>query len=80
MIKEIVIDENYSHVGLFDSMKKGDIYKVPYEKNRCSGIRAEAVRRNRDGRLLGNLKSAMDLKFRVSSKEFPGYISIIRLK
>lgn len=80
MIKEIVIDENYSHVGLFDSMKKGDIYKVPYEKKRLSGIRAEQYRKNRDARLTGELKTSMDTKFRVSASESPGYISIIRLK
>lgn len=80
MIKEIMIDENYTHVGLFDSMKKGDVYKVPFEKKRYNGIRAEASRRNRTGRLLGELKTAMDVKFRVSATEYPGYISIICIK
>lgn len=80
MIKEIMIDENYTHVGLFDSMKKGDVYKVTFEKKRYNGIRAEASRRNSTGRLLGELKTSMDVKFRVSATEYPGYISIICIK
>lgn len=29
MIREIAVDENYQTVRLFDSIEKGDIYKVP---------------------------------------------------
>ena len=32
MVREITVDENYQTVRLFDEMKKGDIYKVPYDK------------------------------------------------
>ena len=80
MIKEIIIDENYQTVRLFDAIKKGDIYKVPYEKSRHNGIRMEATRRNRDLRLTGVLKNRMDVKFRVSAKEYPGWTSIICIK
>ena len=80
MIKEIVIDENYRTAPLFDEMKKGDIYKVPYEKSRSNGIRVEASRRNREARLIGELKSNMDLKFRVSELENPGFTTIFRIK
>lgn len=31
---------------LFDKMKVGDIYKVPYNKSRHVGIKSEAARRN----------------------------------
>lgn len=75
-----MIDESYRTVSLFDSMKKGDVYKVPYDKSRSCGIRTEAARRNRDARLTGELKSRMDLKFRTSEVENPGYTTIIRLK
>ena len=80
MVKEIVIDENYRTVSLFDNMKKGDIYKVPYDKSRSNGIRTEASRRNREARLRGELKFNMDLKFRTSEFENPGFTTIFRLK
>ena len=54
MVKEITVDENYQTVRLFDAMKKGDIYKVPYDKKRHNGIKLEASRRNRDLRLFKN--------------------------
>lgn len=80
MEKEIVIDEGYKTVNLFDSMRVGDIYKVPFDKSRHSGIKSEAARRNRDARLKKKLKSKIDLMFRVSEMENPGFTSIIRLK
>ena len=80
MIKEITVDENYQTVRLFDAMKKGDIYKVPYDKKRHNGIKLEASRRNRDLRLLGILKNKMDAKYRVSATEYPGFSAIICLK
>lgn len=80
MIREIVIDENYQTVRLFDSIEKGDIYKVPYDKKRHNGIKLEASRRNRDLRLMGKLKNKMDVKYRVSAIEYPGYTSIMCIK
>lgn len=80
MVKEITVDENYQTVRLFDAMKKGDIYKVPYDKKRHNGIKLEASRRNRDLRLLGILKNKMDAKYRVSATEYPGFSAIICLK
>lgn len=80
MIKEIVIDESYKTVDLFDSIKVGDIYKVPYDDSRHRGIKMEAARRNRDARLEKRLKAKMDLMYRVSKIEYPGFTSVIRLK
>lgn len=80
MEKEIVVDEKYQTSKLFDKMKIGDIYKVPYDKSRHVGIKSEAARRNRDARLTNKLKSNIDLMFRVSETVNPGYTSIIRLK
>lgn len=80
MEKEIIVDEKYRTTKLFDMMKVGDIYKVPFDKSRHTGIKSEAVRRNREARLVNKLKANMDLMFRVSKTEHPGYISIIRLK
>ena len=80
MIREIVIDENYQTVRLFDSIEKGDIYKVPYDKKRHNGIKLEASRRNRDLRLMGKLKNKMDVKYRVSAAVYPGYTSIMCIK
>lgn len=80
MITEIRIDENYHTTSLFDSMKTGDIYKVPFEKSRHNGIKMEASRRNRDARLTGELQGRLDIMFRVSETESPGYSTIIRLK
>ena len=80
MIREIVIDENYQTVRLFDSIEKGDIYKAPYDKKRHNGIKLEASRRNRDLRLMGKLKNKMDVKYRVSAIEYPGYTSIMCIK
>ena len=80
MVREISIDENYKTVRLFDEMKKGDIYKVPYDEKRHLGIRLEATRRNKEARLLGIIKSRLDIRYRVSSKEYPGYTAIICLK
>lgn len=65
MVREITVDENYQTVRLFDAMKKGDIYKVPYDKKRHIGIKLEASRRNRDLRLIGTLKNKME-------REIPG--------
>ena len=47
MVKEITVDENYQTVKLFDAMKKGDIYKVTYDKKRPNGIQLEASRQKR---------------------------------
>ena len=80
MIREIAVDENYRTVRLFDSIGKGDIYKVPYDKKRHNGIKLEASRRNRDLRLMGKLKNKMDVKYRVSATEYPGYTSIMCIK
>lgn len=80
MVREITVDENYQTVRLFDEMKKGDIYKVPYDKKRHIGIKLEASRRNRDLRLIGTLKNKMDVKYRVSATEYPGFSAIICLK
>lgn len=80
MVREIIVDENYQTVRLFDAMKKGDIYKVPYDKKRHNGIKLEASRRNRDLRLIGILKNKMDVKYRVSATEYPGFSAIICLK
>ena len=46
MEKEIVVDEKYQTSKLFDEIKVGDIYKVPYDKSRHVGIKSEAARRN----------------------------------
>ena len=80
MEKEIVVDESYQTRKLFDKMRVGDIYKVPYDKSRHTGIKSEAARRNRDARLTKKLKSNIGLMFRVSETANPGYTSIIRLK
>lgn len=80
MIREITIDENYKTVRLFDEMKKGDIYKVPYDKKRHLGIKLEAARKNKEARLLGIIKSKLEIRYRVSSTEYPGYTAIICLK
>lgn len=80
MIKEIVVDESYHTTRLFDCMKMGDIYKVPFDKSRHNGIKMEALRRNRDARLTGRLRGRLDIMFRVSATESPGYTTIIRLK
>ena len=31
MVKEIVIDESYQTTKVFDAMKVGDIYNIPYD-------------------------------------------------
>jgi hypothetical protein len=80
MIKEITVDENYQTARLFDEMKIGDIYKVPFDKSRHAGIKSEASRRNRDARLLKKLRGKMDIMYRVSETENPGFTSIIRIK
>lgn len=80
MEKEITIDENYQTTRLFDNIKVGDIFKVPFDKSRHTGIKSEAARRNRDARLTKELMGKMDIKFRVSETEYPGFTSIMRLK
>lgn len=80
MEKEIVIDESYQTTKLFDKIRVGDIFKVPFDKSRHAGIKSEAARRNKDARLTKELKGRMDIKFRVSEIEYPGFTSIIRLK
>lgn len=80
MEKEIVIDENYQTTKLFDNIKVGDIFKVPFDESRHSGIKSEAARRNRDERLEKKLKGRIDLRYRVSKAVYPGFTSIIRLK
>ena len=34
MVKEIVIDESYQTTKVFDAMKVGDIYNIPYDESR----------------------------------------------
>ncbi|WP_106827694.1 hypothetical protein [Parabacteroides pacaensis] len=80
MEKIIEIKEGFTITEMFDRMKVGDLFKIPYDKSRHSGIKSEAARRNRDARLTKELKSKMDLKFRVSEIEHPGYTSVIRIK
>lgn len=80
MVKEIVIDESYQTTKVFDAMKVGDIYNIPYDKSRHIGIKSEAARRNREARLTNKLKAKIDLMFRVSKIEYTGYTSVIRLK
>lgn len=80
MVREIVIDENYQTVKLFDEIRVGDVFKIPYDKRRHSGIKSEAARRNKDARLEKRLKGNMDLMFRVSRTDTPGFTSIIRIK
>lgn len=80
MEKEIVIDENYRTTKVFDEMRAGDVVKVPYSDSRHSGIKNEAARRNKVARLTKKLKGKIDLMYRVSKEEHPGFSSIIRLK
>ena len=80
MEKEITIDENYQTTRLFDNIKVGDIFKVPFDKSRHTGIKSEAARRNKEARLTKELKGRMDIKYRISETEYPGFTSIIRLK
>lgn len=80
MIREIRINEPYQPVRIFDSMRAGDIVKVPYEKGRYDGLRTEASRRNKYARLEKKLKNKMDIMFRVSIVLYPGYITIMRVK
>lgn len=80
MEKEIVIDKSYQTTKLFDSMKVGDILKIPFDKRRHSGIKTEAARRNRDARLTKELKGRLDIRYRVSEIEHPGFTSIMRVK
>ena len=80
MEKEIVIDENYRTTKVFDEMRVGDVVKVPYSDSRHSGIKSEAARRNKVARLTKKMKGKIDLMYRVSKEEHPGFSSIIRLK
>jgi len=80
MVKEITISDSFKITSLFDNLKIGETAKVPFDKSRHSGIKSEAARRNRDARLTKLLKSKIDLMFRVSETEYPGYTSVIRLK
>lgn len=77
---EIKIDENYRCVKLFESIKKGEVYLIPFEQSRHNGIKTEAVRQNREARLKKELKGKMDIKYRVSYVEYPGYTALIRIK
>lgn len=80
MVKEIKVDANYQTTKVFDEMRVGDVCKVPFDKSRHTGIKMEASRRNRDARLIKKLKNKMDIRFRVSSVEYPGYSTIMRVK
>lgn len=80
MEKVIDITKEYTTTGLFDQMKVGDLFKVPYSKSRHSGIKTEAARRNKEARLTKELRNKQDIKFRVSHAEYPGYTSIFRVK
>ena len=66
MTEKIVIDENYTHTGLFERMRKGDVFLVPYEEGRHNGIKQEAAR--------------TDIKYRVSKTENEGYTTIACIK
>lgn len=68
MIKEIKVDENYQTTKLFDSIKVGDIYRIPFEDSRHTGIKMEAARRNKEARLTKKLKGKLDIMYRVSKQ------------
>lgn len=78
-IKEIEINESYQTVKVFDSMKVGEMVKVPYSPKRHSGIIRERSRRNEKARLLKKT-AGLEKAFAVSEKEYPGYTTIMRLK
>ena len=80
MVREITVDENYQTVRLFDEMKKGDIYKVPYDKKRHNGIKLEASRRNRDLRLIGTLKKQNGREISGISNRVSGFLGNYLLK
>ena len=80
MVREITVDENYQTVRLFDEMKKGDIYKVPYDKKRHNGIKLEASRRNRDLRLIGTLKKQNGREVPGISNRVSGFLGNYLLK
>lgn len=80
MTEKIVIDENYTHTGLFERMRKGDVFLVPYEEGRHNGIKQEAARQNAKLRLTGKLKGKTDIKYRVSKTENEGYTTIACIK
>lgn len=79
-IRKIEIDKDYTHVGLFVGMKKGDIFLVPYEESRHNGIKQEAARQNAKLRLTGKLQGKTDIKYRVSMTEYEGYTAIACIK
>lgn len=72
--KEITIEK------MFESMKAGDIYKVPYEKSRHNAIRAECSRQHRYARERGVKVTSLTPVFRVSARENKGYTTIIKLR
>lgn len=80
MIRTYEIDENYKTVKVFDEIEKGDVALIPFDKKRHLGLRLEACRRNKDLRLIGVLKSKMDVRYRVSYKEYPGFSAVFCIK
>lgn len=80
MEKVIELTEGCTITGIFDQMKVGDLFKIPFDESRYTGIKSEAARRNRDARLTKELKSGLDIKYRVSKVEHPGFTSVIRIK
>lgn len=44
MIKEVLINDDYRVVDIFDNIKVGDIYKVPYDESRYNSIRLKAIK------------------------------------
>lgn len=80
MIKEVEINEGFQPTKVFDGLRVGDMIKIPYDKGRHASIRSIASRKNRDERLMKNLKGKMDRMYAVSKEEFPGYTTILKIK
>lgn len=80
MIKEVEINESFQPTRVFDGLEVGDMIKIPYEEGRHASLRSIASRKNRDERLMKNLKGKMDRMYCVSKEEFPGYTTIMKIK
>lgn len=78
--KKKTVSDSLTIKELFDSIPVGWTWCVSYDSRKTASMRTEAARRNREARLTGELKTKLDIKYRVSASSYPGQTALIRLK
>ena len=82
-IKETTVDSletGKTKTSLFNTIDIGAYLHISIGVMTASAVKTEIARRNNIARYKGEIRSGMDLKFKVSVTYKDGYTSVLRLK